>query len=269
MASPLDKPFDHSVDNDAFHFPGGYEFNVYDYTLNLTGGTFGLTKFMALELVAVVILLLLCPMLAWGIRRRGYAKGPIANAFEGLCNFIRTEVAIPAIGEHDAHRFLPFLWSVFFFILTCNMLGMLPWMGSPTGSISVTAGLALCAAVVIHGSGLMAFGPGGYVASLVPHVPAMLYPLMFVIEVVGHMIKPIILAVRLFINMLAGHTVLFVIMSFIAMIGPQPLYFVVAPASLFGVTMLSLLELLVAFLQAFVFTFLTAIFIGAAVHPHH
>jgi F-type H+-transporting ATPase subunit a len=100
-------------------------------------------------------------------------------------------------------------------------------------------------------------------------VPLALYPLMFVIELVGHVIKPTILAVRLFVNMLAGHTVLYVILGFIAVIGPGFLYFVVTPASVLGVVLLSMLELFVAFLQAYVFTFLTAIFIGAAVHPHH
>jgi F-type H+-transporting ATPase subunit a len=206
---------------------------------------------------------------AASVRRRGYAKGVFKNALEMILLFIRDNVAVPAIGAHDAKRFLPFLWSLFFFILACNLIGMIPFLGSPTGALGTTGALALCSFIMIHGSGVRQLGASGYAHAFVPAVPLALYPLMFVIELIGHIIKPTILAVRLFVNMLAGHTVLFVILGFIAMVGSGPLYYVVTPASVIGNVLLSMLELFVAFLQAYVFTFLTAIFIGAAVHPQH
>lgn len=271
MASPLDDPFAHSIDNDAFHFPGGPDnhWDVYQYTKELFGGSFGLTKYMVLELVVAVICIILFVPLAWSICRKGYARGRIANLFESFLFFIRDGVAVPAIGAHHANHFMPFLWTVFFFILGNNLLGMIPWMGSATAALGCTGALALCSFFVIHGGGAKELGVGAYAKSIVPPVHWMLYPLMLVIELLGHMIKPSVLAFRLFVNILAGHTVLYCILGFIAMVGPGILFFVVTPASVFGVLALSLLELFVAFLQAFVFTFLSAIFIGAAVHPHH
>jgi F-type H+-transporting ATPase subunit a len=272
--NPLQDPLAHSIDNDAFHFPGDFHFDVYHWTGQFfpEGGIFGihgLTKFMFLELVAAVLCLLVFVPLGWNVRRNGYAKGITANLLESILFFIRDKVAVPAIGEHDSNKFLPFLWSVFFFILFNNLLGMIPWMGSPTGALGCTMALALCSLVMIHGSAMVKLGVPGYAKAFVPHVPMALYPLMLVVELVGNLIKPVILALRLFVNMLAGHTVLFVIMAFISMVGFGFLYFIVTPASVMGVIALSMLELFVAFLQAYVFTFLTAIFIGAAIHPHH
>lgn len=270
MANPFDDPFGHSLDSDSFHFPGEeFHWDVYQWTKELFGGSFGLTKFMFLELVVAAFCLLMFVPLAWNIRRRGYAKGRIENLLETFLFFIRDQVAVPAIGEHHADRFLPFLWSVFFFILGNNLLGMIPWMGSPTAELGCTAALAFCSFLMIHLGGMRELGALHYVKSVVPHVPWFLYPLMLLIEILGHLIKPSVLAFRLFVNILAGHTVLYAILGFIVMVGPGLLYFIVTPASVLGVLALSMLELFVAFLQAFVFTFLSAIFIGAAVHPHH
>lgn len=275
MASPLEDPLSHSMDTDFFHFPGGGSWDVHEatrpYIEPILGwaGIHGLSKFMAMELVAAALCILTFLPLAVNIRWYGYPRGVFANLIESILVFIRERVAIPAIGEHDAHKFLPFLWSLFFFILYNNLLGMIPMLGSPTAGLGATAGLALCAFVMIHFSGIVKLGPVGYGKAFVPHVPALLYPLMLVIEIVGAIIKPTILAVRLFVNMLAGHTVLYVILGFVMVIGWNLLYFIVTPASVFGNVLLSMLELFVAFLQAYVFTFLSAIFIGAAVHPHH
>jgi F-type H+-transporting ATPase subunit a len=187
--------------------------------------------------------------------------------------FIRDGIARPAIGGHGADAFLPFLWTMFFFILFSNLLGMVPGGASPTASISVTATLALITFAAVLVAGTRALGPVGFWTGIVPHmdVPGIMKPLlwglMFVIEVAGLFIKHIVLAVRLFANMLAGHVVLAVILGFIAQAAGL-VTFLVTPASILGVVLLSLLELLVAFLQAYIFTFLAALFIGAAVHPH-
>jgi F-type H+-transporting ATPase subunit a len=147
---------------------------------------------------------------------------------------------------------------------------MIPLLGAATGALGTTVALAICSAFTIHGSGVAKMGPIDYVKSIPPSAPwPIKWLIIFPIELLGHVIKPTILAFRLFINMLAGHTVLFVILAFIWMVGPTIHYFLVAPLSVLGQTMLSCLELFVAFLQAYVFTYLTALFIGSAVHPHH
>jgi F-type H+-transporting ATPase subunit a len=205
--------------------------------------------------------------------RNPVSRGWFMNLFESMVLFVRDNVARPAIGGHGADKFLPFLWTLFFFILFCNLLGMIPGGASPTGNINVTATLALMTlgAVIIAGSREM--GAVGFWLGIVPHldVPWWLKPplwgLMFVIEVAGLLIRHVVLAVRLFANMMAGHIVLAVILGFILVV-QGPISYLVTPASVLGVVTLSLLELFVAFLQAYIFTFLSALFIGTAVHPH-
>lgn len=236
-----------------------------------------LTKFMVLELVAFVLILLIFPALARRVRNGEPPRGAFWNAFESLLTFIRDKVAKPTIGDHDADRYVPFLWTMFLFILFCNLLGMFPYLGSPTASLAVTVALAFCSFVAIHGSAIAKMGPGHYLQSYVPHVEApalMQIPivgLIVSIEILGNFIKAGVLAVRLFANMFAGHTVLAVILLFIVMAKNQHLavFSMVTVGSVLGVTALSLLELFVAFLQAFVFTFLTALFLGSALHPQH
>jgi F-type H+-transporting ATPase subunit a len=175
---------------------------------------------------------------------------------------------------HEADRFLPFIASCFFFILFCNLLGMIPWLGSPTGSYSVTAPLAITAFAVVIMTGMKAMGPLGYWKSLVPAVdlpPAMkpvLVPLIWLIEFLGLLIKHSVLAIRLFANIMAGHTVLGVLLAFIAGAGGTALFFPVLVGSVFGQVAISGLELLFAFIQAYVFAFLATVFIGMAMHPH-
>ena len=168
---------------------------------------------------------------------------------------------------------MPFLWTMFFFILFNNLLGMVPGGASATGNINVTGMLALMTLVTVVTAGMRASGVGGFFKNIVPKidVPAILKPpiwgMLFVIEVVGLLIRHIVLAVRLFANMLAGHIVLAVIVGFVAMVSGRLLY-VVTPASIFGAVAISMLELFVAFLQAYIFTFLASLFIGSAAHPH-
>jgi F-type H+-transporting ATPase subunit a len=194
--------------------------------------------------------------------------------FEAMLLFIRDQVARPAIGGHGADRFLPFLWTVFFFVLINNLLGMIPGCGSATANVNVTAVIALMTLVVVLTAGMRESGVAGYWLAIVPHldVPAVLKPplwiLMFFIEVVGLLIRHVVLSVRLFANMFAGHVVLSVILGFILMAWSSYAFYLVMPVSVGGAIALSLLELFVAFLQAYIFTFLSALFIGSAVHPH-
>ncbi len=175
--------------------------------------------------------------------------------------------------RRDSDAFMPFLWTMFFFILSCNLLGMVPGGASATGNINVTFVLATLTLVTVVIAGMRAMGVAGFWVSIVPKmdVPGWLKPplwgLMFVIEVLGLFIRHIVLSVRLFANMLAGHIVLAVILGFIAQ-ATGIMTWIVTPASIFGSVALSLLEIFVAFLQAYIFTFLAALFIGSAAHPH-
>jgi len=239
-----------------------------------------ITKFMVLEVVAAVLIMLVAIPLANKIAGGRLAKGRLWNALESVLLFIRDEVARPAIGHHDADKFLPYLWTIFFFVLTCNLLGMLPWLGSPTGAFGVTGTLALLTFGCVIAAGSKKMGFVGFWKAQVPHMDlpvvlaVFLKPMMFVIEVVGLLIKHFVLAVRLLANMFAGHLVLGVLVAFVAKIALQvtsysdPMFLGVSGASILGAVGLSLLELFVAFLQAYIFTFLSALFIGSAVHPH-
>ncbi len=233
-----------------------------------------LTKFMVLEVVAAVLMIVIFVPLAWKISRGSPPRGRLWNLFEAMLVFVRDEMVRPAIGRPDADRFLPFLWTMFFFILFCNLLGMIPWAGSPTGSILVTGVLALLAFSMVVGAGMKKFGVVGFWIGLAPHMELPLAlaiplkPMILGIEILALLIKHIILAVRLLINMFAGHLVLAVILGFVEVFAGTAAWFGIMPASVLGAAALSLLELFVAFLQAYVFTFLTALFIGMALHQH-
>ncbi len=235
---------------------------------------FRITKFMVLELVAALLLVAIFVPLAHRARRGGRPRGRIWNLLEAMVVFIRDQVARPTIGSHDADRFTPFLLTIFFFVLGCNLLGLIPWAGSPTGALATTGTLALItfATVVIAGS--LKLGAVGFWKAQVPHmdVPFVikigLVPMIFAIEVLGLGIKHFVLAMRLLANMMAGHVVLAVVVAFISASAGTLAFYGVVPASVLGAVPLNLLELFVAFLQAYIFTFLAGLFIGMAVHPH-
>ncbi len=276
----------HVSDGDAFHVPRalwdvlpawmhGDHPHPGSIPLPEIGGL-QITKFMVLELVAAVLMVLIFVPLARRIATGRPPRGLAWNFFEAILLFLRDEVARPAIGRHDADRFLPFIWSMFFFVLFCNLLGMVPWAGSPTGALGVTGVLALITFGMVVGTGMMMHGAIGFWTGMVPHMElplalaVFLKPMLLAIEVLGLCIKHAVLAVRLLANMFAGHLVLAVIVGFIAATAKAMfvLWAGVTVASLAGATALSLLELFVAFLQAYIFTFLSALFIGMSVHQH-
>lgn len=310
----MSDPFSHVSDTSHWHV-----FENIDVGFQLP---YPLTKFMVLELMAAVIILLIFLPLAKRIRTGQPPKGAWWNFWEVLLTFIRDEVAKPNITEphhhdddghgghghesrgsephahgghgavahgHGAHgqaaalppgvhycdKYVPFLWTVFLFILINNLLGMIPFLGSATGAFTVTCVLAGITFLYMHGNAIAKNGLRGYLKSYVPSVEApafiaiFLVPMIAAIEVVGAFIKAFVLSVRLFANIFAGHMVLASIMLFIVAAKDSNLFYLVTPASVLGVVALSLLELFVAFLQAFVFTFLTAIFLGAVLNPEH
>ena len=254
---------------------------------------FAISKYMILELVVAAVMVLIFTRVAKQLSSGEAPKGRFANLFEAFLVFIRDNVARPAIDDppdhgHDdknsvpVHRgdsFVPMLWTLFFFVLGCNLLGMVPWAGSPTASFSVT--LALAAATFLTGllSGMRQFGVIGFFINQVPPIdmPTYMLPLkiiisfgLFLIEILGLCIKHLILAVRLLANMVAGHLVLLGIMGLItaAASASTGTWATVTVISVLSATLFSVLELFVAFLQAYIFTFLSALFVGAAVHHH-
>ncbi len=269
-AAHRDNPLHHVVDAPTLEMPWG---NYALPRIQIGLFDFQLTKFMVMELVAALLIAAIIIPLARHMARYPVTRGAFLNAFEAIILFIRDGIARPAIGGHGADEFLPYLWTVFFFVLFNNLLGMIPGGASATGNINVTLVLALITFGVVLFAGMRETGPIGFWISLVPplDVPKVLipflWPLLFLIEIAGLFIRHMVLCVRLFANMLAGHLVLAVIFGFIVMVSGW-LWYVVTPLSIGGLVALSLLELFVAFLQAYIFTFLSALFIGSAAHPH-
>jgi len=232
------------------------------------------TKFMVLELLSALILIAVFVWLAKKIKSGKKPKGKIWNLLETFVVFIRDDIARPTIGSKDADRFLPFLLTMFFFILALNLFGMVPWMGSATGALAVTVVLALITFGVVVGTGVKKMGVVGFAKAQVPHMELpkalsfILIPAIWLIEMFGLCVKHFVLAIRLFANMFAGHLVLSVFLAFIGATAGTVLGYFVGPTVVLGSILFSLLELFVAFLQAYVFTFLASLFIGSAIHPH-
>jgi F-type H+-transporting ATPase subunit a len=187
------------------------------------------------------------------------------NAFEIIIKYIRDEIVRKTIG-HDADKYLSYLLTCFFFIWTCNLLGLVPSMATPTSNIAVTAMLAILAFLVIQLAGVKKFGVAGHLKNIVPGgLPLWLYPIMIPVELLGLFTKPFALCIRLFANMIAGHVVIIGLISLIFILKSIWVAGVSVPFTLF----IFVLELLVCFIQAFIFTTLVSTFIGMSVHPAH
>lgn len=186
------------------------------------------------------------------------------NLLEAIVLFIRDEVVLPNTGE-TGRRYLPFFLTIFFFILTVSLLGLIPGFSTATGNISVTAGFALCTFGLINYVGIREYGFVQHIKNFVPHgLPLWLFPLMLPLELISLLTKTFALCIRLFANMIAGHIVILAFLSLIFIFGS--IY--IAPESVAFALGIELLEIFVAFLQAYIFTLLSSIFVGASLHPH-
>jgi len=202
--------------------------------------------------------------------RQGKAPSGFGAAVEAIVLFVRNDVAIANIG-HGGAKFAPLIVTQFFFILYCNLLGLFPWGATPTGNLAVTGALALISFLVIEISGFFALGAKGYIKTIVM-VPAgmtgfgavAMAIIMTPVELIGKIVKPFALCLRLFANMTAGH---FVILSLLGLIFLFASWFIAAGTVAFVLFMMCL-ELLVAFLQAYIFALLTSVFIGLMQHEH-
>ena len=222
-----------------------------------------LTKHVVMMWTASILILLLLWIAS---RRRTLVPKGIHNAMEMIVVFVRDELARKNIGHHG-DRYVPYLLSTFVFILVCNLLGLLPYGATATGNIGVTAGLAAMAFVMIQVAGIREYGVVGHFKNLVPHgLPLWLLPIMIPVEILGLFTKPFALCVRLFANMTAGHVIILSLFSLVFILKSWLVGVVLSvPFALF----INGIELLVAFLQAYIFTMLTSLFIGMAAHPSH
>ena len=195
----------------------------------------------------------------------------LGAAVESLVVFIRDDIAEKNIG-HDGHRFVSLLCSFFFFILTAALFGLLPYSATSTGNLSVTLALATISFLAQQWGGISKNGVVGHFGHLVPAgMPVFLLPIMIPVEILSMFTKPFALMVRLFANMLAGHMVITALLMLIPLMAQIHVAagLAIAPVSLLLALFIMMLELLVAFIQAYIFTLLTAIFIGMYVHPAH
>jgi F-type H+-transporting ATPase subunit a len=226
------------------------------------------SKHLLMMTIAAFILVAVLPAL---VASKRPALAPFRALVEIVVLFLRDEVVGPNLG-HKTAAYLPYFATLFFFILAMNLLGLVPYGATATGNLAVTGGLALTTFALINFAGIREQGLAGYLGHIVPKgVPLWLYPLLFPIELVGMVTKSFALAIRLFANMIAGHIVILSFISFIFIFGAIHIALglgLTAPISVLLVLFILMLELFVAFLQAYVFTFLTAIFTGAAMHPH-
>jgi F-type H+-transporting ATPase subunit a len=225
------------------------------------------TKAVVMMLLAALFLIVFLGVFLRKSRIAGGAPKGITNAIESLALFVRDEIAIANMGKKYGRFFAPYLLTLFFFILTCNLMGLIPGTYTATGNINVTAALALMTLLMMIVAGMIVQGPIGYFKHMVPAgTPMVLAPLLIVIEVISTFVKPIALTIRLGANMSAGHIVILVMLGFLfvfksILVG----LFLSVPLAV----AISLLEMIVAFIQAYVFTLLTALFIGMVVHPAH
>ena len=251
-----------------------------------------LSNHIIMQIIAVLLLVLLIPRFArmrdTGDRVADLTPYGFGNFIESICAYFRNAVARPVLGEHT-DRFIPYIWTAFFYVLFVNLLGLLPLEpltrgvvrgifpdahhgigGSATGSLWVTATLATCTFLLIVINGLR-FSGVAYLAHFCPG-PLWLAPLLVPVEIIGLFAKIFALAVRLFANMVAGHVLLAVLLGFVSgsylALGAGAATGIGIVVVLVGVAF-NLLEIFVAFLQAFIFTFLTTLFISQAVMIHH
>ena len=225
------------------------------------------TKHVVMLLLAGMLCLVILLIAARSQGRQhqaGKAPKGFANGIEALVLYLRQEVVMPNVGPHG-DKYVPFILSLFFFILFANLLGLIPYGSTATGNISVTATLAILAFIMIEVAGMRTLGPKGYMKTIVywPHdqplaMKVALTPILTPIELAGKFTKPIALAIRLFANMTAGHIVVLALLGLIFSFGS---YFI-APAPFLAALGIMLLEIFIAFLQAFVFALLTSVFIG-------
>ncbi|HEY6006494.1 MAG TPA: F0F1 ATP synthase subunit A [Anaeromyxobacter sp.] len=219
------------------------------------------TKHVIMMWLASILLIVAA---ASAVRRKHVVPRGFYNFVEMLVQFVRVEIAGKNIGTKDGDRFVPYLVTAFFFILFVNLFGMIPYAATATGNIAVTLALATFTFLVTQYAAIRAMGLGAWLKHLTGGVALWLWPIMIPVEILGLFTKPFALTVRLFANMVAGHIVILSLLGLIYALNSQWVAIGSVPMAL-GIF---LLELFVAFVQAYIFTMLSAVFIGQGLAHH-
>ena len=225
-----------------------------------------ITKFvLTLWLVVFLCLVIFIP-LARTIKKNKYgSKSRWVNMWEFIISFVHNGIVEPNFSGETRKKVVPYFLSLFFFIIFANYLGIIPGFSTVTGNLAVTAGLALCTFVAVIVAGFIKHGPLWIITGIVPSgIPWPFFPLLWAIEIMGMVIRPFSLTIRLFANMTAGHVVVIVFLFLIIMFQS----YLVSIGSIAGALLINLLELLVALIQAYIFTLLSAMYIGEAMDSH-
>jgi F-type H+-transporting ATPase subunit a len=258
---------DHVTDSHVIEFQPFGEIHLPQFPPVHIGGLvidFSLTKHIVMIWFAMLLLLIFVRAAMRSYRKNALVPRGLANAVEVIVVFVRDDIVAGAIGE-EGKKLLPYFLTLFFFVLFSNLVGLIPYTSTPTGNINVTASLAIIAFFVIQISGIVNHGLIGYLKGLVPpHIPLFVIPVMIVVELLGLFTKPFALCVRLFANMSAGHIVIFALIGLIFIFHS----IFVAPISIAFAVFIDLLEILIGIIQAYIFTMLTALFVGLAIHQH-
>jgi len=244
------------------------------FSFSIGGLKISVSNHMFMITVAMLLLLIVIPII---VRRRKTIPTGAYNLIESVCVFIRENLARPMLGDL-ADKYVSFIWTLFFFVLTLNLLGIVPlekfialsgrhnyFGGAATANIWITGALAAVSFFATIAAGIKQKGFIGFFASLAPPVPFWIMPFIYSLELITLFIRPFTLAIRLFANIMAGHML---IGTFLGLIFIFKNY-LVATASIFTVAVLSLMEILVAFIQAYIFAFLSTLYIGFAVKTEH
>jgi F-type H+-transporting ATPase subunit a len=257
----------------SIHLPRWPDIHIGSMVLNLSP-----TKHVYFLFVAAILVFLTMYVAGRLMKKqRAHEATPrgFAGAVEAMVLFVRNDIAIANIG-HDGAKFAPLIMTLFFFILYSNLLGLLPWGASPTGNLAVTAALAIVVFLTVEISGMIKLGPKGYLRTIFPQIPgiegaagAVMSVALAPIEIISKLVKPFALAVRLFGNMTAGHFVILSLFGIIFLFGHlEGWKWAIGLITALLVLAIMMLELFVAFLQAYVFALLSSVFIGLMQHEH-
>ncbi len=232
--------------------------------LEIFGLDISITRHVVFMWIVAFLLILILTSASRGYKKSLIPKG-FKNFIEIMVVFVRDEIVQPTIGK-GYEKYLPYLLTIFFFILLSNLFGLLPYSATVTSNIAVTAALAGLSFMMTQISGIRNYGFFGYFKALIPHgMPIPILPLIIIVEILGLFTKPFALCIRLFANMIAGHVVILSLIGLIFILGT----IFVAPISIAFALFIYLLELLVALIQAYIFTMLSSLFIGMAIHIEH
>ncbi len=241
------------------HLPVFPPFHIGGLTLDMS-----ITKHVVMLWAVAILVFIVMKIVARGYRK-SLIPGKFASAVEMVILFIRDDVVIPAMGERG-RKYLPYFLTLFFFILFSNFFELVPYASTPSGNISVTASLAIIAFLVVQISGIRQYGLFGYFKGLVPpNIPLFAIPIIAIVEILGLFTKPFALCVRLFANLVAGDIAIYSFIGLIFVFGTV----LVAPLAIGFALFIEILEVLVSFIQAYIFTILTALFVGMAIHQEH